>query len=87
MTLRTSRPLGAGFAYLTIAFLCGPSLALAADRSGIEWRTDTRRAFEEAQALGKRVAPLAESIGAKLVLPCDVEELETVDAAKHAAAV
>jgi enoyl-[acyl-carrier protein] reductase I len=35
----------------------------------------------QGEALGKRVAPLAESLGAKLVLPCDVEELETVDAA------
>ncbi len=31
-------------------------------------------------ALGKRVKPLAESLGAPLVLPCDVEDLASVDA-------
>lgn len=31
-------------------------------------------------ALGKRVAPLAKSLGAALVLPCDVEDLASVDA-------
>jgi enoyl-[acyl-carrier protein] reductase I len=33
----------------------------------------------QGEALGKRVKPLAESLGAKLVLPCDVEDLATVD--------
>ncbi|MCW6507418.1 enoyl-ACP reductase FabI [Lichenifustis flavocetrariae] len=32
-------------------------------------------------ALGKRVKPLAESLGSRLVFPCDVEDVETVDAA------
>ena len=32
-------------------------------------------------ALGKRVKPLAESVGSRLVIPCDVEEVETVDTA------
>ena len=35
----------------------------------------------QGEALGKRVKPLAESIGSKLVLPCDVEDIATVDAA------
>jgi len=35
----------------------------------------------QGEALGKRVKPLASSVGASLVLPCDVENLETVDAA------
>src|SRR5262245_21896553 len=35
----------------------------------------------QGEALGKRVKPLAESIGSKLVLPCDVEDVATVDAA------
>ncbi|MCX7339783.1 MAG: enoyl-ACP reductase FabI [Hyphomicrobiales bacterium] len=34
----------------------------------------------QGEALGKRVKPLAESIGAKLVIPCDVEDLASVDA-------
>jgi enoyl-[acyl-carrier protein] reductase I len=34
----------------------------------------------QGEALGKRVRPLAESIGAKLVIPCDVEDLASVDA-------
>jgi enoyl-[acyl-carrier protein] reductase I len=35
----------------------------------------------QGEALGKRVKPLAQSIGARLVLPCDVEDLASVDAA------
>jgi enoyl-[acyl-carrier protein] reductase I len=34
----------------------------------------------QGEALGKRVKPLAESLGAKLVLPCDVEDIASVDA-------
>ncbi len=34
----------------------------------------------QGEALGKRVKPLAESVGSKLVLPCDVEDIATVDA-------
>src|SRR3954453_15902073 len=34
----------------------------------------------QGEALGKRVKPLAESLGSKLVLPCDVEDISTVDA-------
>ena len=34
----------------------------------------------QGDALGKRVKPLAESIGSTLVLPCDVEDIATVDA-------
>jgi enoyl-[acyl-carrier protein] reductase I len=34
----------------------------------------------QGEALGKRVMPLAESIGSKLVLPCDVEDVASVDA-------
>ncbi len=34
----------------------------------------------QGEALGKRVKPLAESLGSTLVLPCDVEDLSTVDA-------
>src|SRR5690348_1933460 len=35
----------------------------------------------QGEALGKRVKPLAESLGAKLILPCDVEDIPSVDAA------
>jgi enoyl-[acyl-carrier protein] reductase I len=34
----------------------------------------------QGEALGKRVKPLAESLGAKLILPCDVEDIGSVDA-------
>jgi enoyl-[acyl-carrier protein] reductase I len=34
----------------------------------------------QGDALGKRVKPLAQSLGAELVLPCDVENLASVDA-------
>jgi enoyl-[acyl-carrier protein] reductase I len=33
----------------------------------------------QGEALGKRVQPLAASLGSKLVLPCDVEDIESVD--------
>jgi enoyl-[acyl-carrier protein] reductase I len=35
----------------------------------------------QGEALGKRVKPLAEQLGVPLVLPCDVEDLASVDAA------
>jgi enoyl-[acyl-carrier protein] reductase I len=35
----------------------------------------------QGEALGKRVAPLARSLGSDLVVPCDVEDLASVDAA------
>ena len=34
----------------------------------------------QGEALGKRVRPLAEQLGVPLVLPCDVEDLDSVDA-------
>jgi len=34
----------------------------------------------QGEALGKRVTPLAESLGTKLVLPCDVEDTGSIDA-------
>ena len=34
----------------------------------------------QGEAFGKRVKPLAESTGSKLLLPCDVEDVATVDA-------
>ncbi|MBV9286255.1 MAG: enoyl-ACP reductase FabI [Hyphomicrobiales bacterium] len=34
----------------------------------------------QGEALGKRVAPLAESLGARQVWPCDVEDIASVDA-------
>lgn len=33
----------------------------------------------QGEAFGRRVKPLAESVGAKLLLPCDVEDIDTVD--------
>ena len=33
----------------------------------------------QGEALGKRVRPLAENVGAKLILPCDVEDQASVD--------
>src|ERR1700730_9491223 len=34
----------------------------------------------QGEALGKRVKPLAEQLGVPLVLPCDVEDISSVDA-------
>src|SRR5580693_2378993 len=34
----------------------------------------------QGEALGKRVRPLAQSVGSELVLPCDVEDIASVDA-------
>jgi len=34
----------------------------------------------QGEALGKRVAPLAKSLGSELILPCDVEDVGSVDA-------
>ena len=34
----------------------------------------------QGEALGKRVAPLAQSLGSQLVLPCDVEDVASLDA-------
>jgi enoyl-[acyl-carrier protein] reductase I len=34
----------------------------------------------QGEALGKRVAPLADSLGSKLVLPCDVEDAASIEA-------
>jgi len=34
----------------------------------------------QGEALGRRVTPLAASLGSKLVLPCDVEDIASVDA-------
>src|SRR5687767_5226698 len=34
----------------------------------------------QGEALGKRVKPLASSVGSTLTLPCDVEDLASVDA-------
>lgn len=34
----------------------------------------------QGEALGKRVKPLAESVGSDMVMPCDVEDLASVDA-------
>ncbi len=32
----------------------------------------------QGEAFGRRVKPLAESLGSKLLLPCDVEDIDTV---------
>ena len=40
----------------------------------------------QGEALGKRVKPLAESVGSDIVLPCDVEDIASVDAVFEALA-
>jgi enoyl-[acyl-carrier protein] reductase I len=40
----------------------------------------------QGEALGKRVKPLAQSLGSDLVVPCDVEKLDSVEAALEAIA-
>jgi len=67
---------------------CGLVMGVANDHS-IAWgiaktlaRHGATLAFTyQGEALGKRVAPLARSIGSDLVLPCDVENLASVEAA------
>ena len=64
----------------------GLIMGVANDHS-IAWGIARALAAQEAKlaftyqgdALGKRVKPLAASVGADLVLPCDVEDLATVD--------
>ena len=65
----------------------GLVMGVANDHS-IAWGVARRLAAEGAElaftyqgkAFGRRVKPLAESVGARLVLPCDVEDIATVDA-------
>src|SRR5918995_6771301 len=65
----------------------GLIMGVANDHS-IAWGIARTLAAQEAtlaftyqgEALGKRVRPLAGSIGANLVLPCDVEDIASVDA-------
>ena len=60
-----------------------------ANRNSIAWGAAKALAGEGAEialtyqgdAFGRRVKPLGEEIGAKLLLPCDVEDVSTVDAA------
>src|SRR5260370_22662393 len=71
----------------------GLVMGVANDHS-IAWGIATALASEGAElaftyqgeALGKRVTPLAESLGSKHVLPCDVEDAATIDAAFSALA-
>ena len=65
----------------------GLSMGVANDHS-IAWGIARAVAAQGAElaftyqgdALGKRVKPLADSVGSKLVLPCDVEDIASVDA-------
>jgi len=58
-----------------------------ANNHSIAWGIAAKLASEGAElaftyqgeAFGRRVKPLAESAGAKLLLPCDVEDIESVD--------
>ncbi len=60
-----------------------------ANNHSIAWGIAEKLAQHEAElaftyqgeAFRRRVKPLAESIGAKLLLPCDVEDIESVDSA------
>ncbi len=59
-----------------------------ANNHSIAWGIASKLAEEGAElaftyqgdAFGKRVKPLAESVGASILLPCDVENIDTVDA-------
>ena len=58
-----------------------------ANHNSIAWGIAKKLAAEGAElaftyqgdALGKRVKPLAESVGSSLVIPCDVEDIASVD--------
>src|SRR5436853_6147248 len=64
----------------------GLSMGVANDHS-IAWGIAKTLAGQGAQlaftyqgeALGKRVKPLAQTVGASLVLPCDAEDIASVD--------
>ena len=66
---------------------CGLVMGVANDHS-IAWGVAKALAAEGAklaftyqgEALGKRVEPLARSLGSELISPCDVEDVESVDA-------
>src|SRR5271156_2140791 len=65
----------------------GLVMGVAIDNSivwGIAWALSAHGAelafTYQGEALGKRVRPLARSINSSLVLPCDVEDLASVDA-------
>jgi enoyl-[acyl-carrier protein] reductase I len=81
------RPEGAGVTGL-MQRRCGLVMGVANDHS-IAWgiakvlrEHGAELAFTyQGEALGRRVAPLAKSLGSDLVLPCDVEDLASVDAA------
>jgi enoyl-[acyl-carrier protein] reductase I len=51
----------------------GIAKALSAEGAGLAFTY-------QGEALGKRVTPLAESLGSTLIAPCDVEDLASVDA-------
>ena len=51
----------------------GVARALAANQAEIAFTY-------QGEAFGRRVKPLAESVGSKIVVPCDVEDVATVDA-------
>ncbi|GBD49903.1 enoyl-ACP reductase FabI [Methylopila sp. Yamaguchi] len=55
----------------SIAWGCAKALAQAGAEIAFTYQGD---------ALGKRVRPLAETLGSDLVLPCDVEDIASVDA-------
>lgn len=55
----------------SIAWGCAKALAQAGCELAFTYQVE---------ALGKRVRPLAESLGSDIVLPCDVEDLASVDA-------
>jgi enoyl-[acyl-carrier protein] reductase I len=55
----------------SIAWGCAKALAQAGAEIAFTY---------QGEALGKRVRPLAESVGSDIVLPCDVEDLASVDA-------
>jgi enoyl-[acyl-carrier protein] reductase I len=54
----------------SIAWGCAKALAQAGAEIAFTY---------QGEALGKRVRPLAESVGSDIVLPCDVEDLGSVD--------
>jgi enoyl-[acyl-carrier protein] reductase I len=55
----------------SIAWGCAKALAQAGAELAFTY---------QGEALGKRVRPLAEKLGSEIVLPCDVEDLGSVDA-------
>ena len=76
---QTAQPLMAGKRGLVMGVANDHSIAWGIARSLASQGAELAFTYQ-GDAFGRRVRPLAESVGSSIVLPCDVEDLDTVDA-------